>query len=339
MKILMTSEFFYPHIGGLENITESLADGFLRMGHSVKVITNTKEYGSKSFPYDVIRNPSMKELWKAYKWCDVFVHQQISLKYIWPLLIKKKPWFIVYHQVGWQVGYKGLIKSFLSNFAHNICVSKTTANGYKLRHYDVIYNAYNDDVFKQTNFQERKDIAFVGRLCKAKGVYLLIEAFNDFKDKTNSNYKLNFIGDSPDIKMMSDFANHTKYAKDIHFLGKRNSNEISKILNEHRILAVPSTHPYYEAFGIVVLEGLACGCIVIGADGDGIEEALHSTGILYKNGDKDALCNALITAYNMPDNEFAKKKKLIEEWLKSRSKQRVAKEYINIFTKIMKKKI
>lgn len=333
MKILMVSEYFYPHIGGLENITESLADEFVCMGHSVIVITNTIEKGDREFPYTVLRNPSKLVMWKAYKWCDVFVHQQISLKKIWPLFFKKKPWFVVFHQVGWQKGFKGIIKSYITKFSNNICVSKTTAEGYKLKQCDVIYNAYNSDIFKRTNFQKRKDIVFVGRLVKAKGVYLLIDAFNKFKERTGSDYKLKLVGDSAERYEMEKYANKTKYSKDIVFLGKKQSNEISTILNECDILAVTSTHPYYEAFGIVVLEGLACGCTVVGADGDGIEEALHSLGILYKNGDCNSLCEAIIAAYNLPQNLKLKSNELVIEWLTNRTKRKVAEEYINLFKK------
>lgn len=331
MNILMTSEFFYPHVGGLESITESLADEFVRMGHSVIIITSTVEKGDKTFSYIVLRKPSIKAIWEAYKWCDVFVHQQISLKRIWPLFLRKKPWYVVFHQVGWPNGIKGMIKSFVTKFSNNICVSKTTAEGYKLRRYSLIYNAYNDDIFKLANHCKRKDIAFVGRLTKSKGVYLLIEAFNEFKKETGSDYMLKLIGDSSERQRMEEFAAHTEYASDIVFLGTKTPHEISKILNDCDILAVTSTHPYYEAFGIVVLEGLACGCTVIGADGDGIEEALHSAGILYKNGDCHDLCNALIAAYNLPQDAKVRNMKIAAKWLKSRTKQRVAEEYIHAF--------
>lgn len=329
----MTTEFFYPHIGGLENITESLADEFVQMGHSVIVITNTIDKGKKEFPYIVLRKPSMKKIWEAYKWCDIFVHQQISLKLIWPYFLKKKPWFVVFHQVGWQEGIKGKIKSIMVKLSNNICVSKTTANGYKLKTYDLIYNAYNDNVFKYANNYIRKDIAFVGRLTKAKGVYLLIDAFNRFKRETGSDYVLKLIGDSSERKNIEEYAKQTTYAEDIYFLGAKEPIEISTILNECDILAVTSTHPYYEAFGIVVLEGLACGCTVIGADGDGIEEALHSFGILYKNGDEQDLCNAIIKAYNLPQDAKIANNALAAEWLNSRTKRKVAEEYIKVFEK------
>lgn len=334
MNILMTTESFYPHIGGLENITESLADEFVNMGHSVTVITNTVEKGDKEFSYTVLRNPSIKKIWQAYVWCDVFVHQQLSLKRIWPLLLKRKPWIVTYHQVGWQSGVLGKIKWLISKFSnYNVCVSQTTANGYGLKNYKIIHNAYNDTVFRQIYLHERKNIAFVGRLSKDKGLFLLIEAFNKFKEKTSSDYSLNIIGEGKDKSKIIEFASQTKHANDIHFLGALNPHEVSQVLNRHHILAVTSTHPYYEAFGIVVLEGMACGCIVIGADGDGIEEALHGAGLLYKNGDKESLCESLIEAYTMDKNDSEKIRNLASKWLKTRTKKNVAEEYISLFVK------
>lgn len=323
----MVSINFYPSIGGIEILTANLAKEFVKMGHQVSIITNTPDDNSKTFPFRILRNPSKTEVFNAYKNCDIFIHQSISLKYVWPLFLRYKPFFIVYHQVGWENGIKGLIKRFFSFFSHNICVSKTTAKAYKLKSYHIIYNAFDNKIFNCTNNQNRKDIVFVGRLNKDKGAYLLIDAFNQYKKLTNSNYQLNMIGDSIEKKCIVEYALKTEYAHEIHFLGSKSPKEIATILNSSHILAVTSTHPYYEAFGIVVLEGLACGCIVVGADGDGIEEALHNNGILYKNGDTKALCNALIKAHNTTNNLSFKAK----EWLNSRTIFNVATQYIQLF--------
>jgi len=321
----MVSVNFYPSIGGIEIMTENLAYEFHRMGHDVTIVTMTKDDDKKrSFPFIVLRNPSKIELLKSYFNCDVYIHQSISLKYVWPLFLRKKPFYIVYHQVGWEAGLKGKIKKFFSYFAHNICVSKTTAIGYDLKKYDIIYNAYDDSVFKLYGNYKRKDIAFVGRLNRDKGAYLLIDAFNDFKDRTNSDYKLDMIGDSNERMDIEIYASKTKYASDIYILGSKNPKEVAEFLNQHKILAVTSTHPYYEAFGIVVLEGLACGCNVVGADGDGIEEALHGCGELYKNGDMKDLSKKIEKAIYTNNNKDSIK------WLESRTIYNVANEYIKI---------
>lgn len=48
-------------------------------------------------------------------------------------------------------------------------------------------------------------------------------------------------------------------------------------------MIVPSI--YNEAFGIVTLEGLACGCRCIVSDGDGLHEAVGKYGTLFIKGD------------------------------------------------------
>lgn len=332
MNILMVSINFYPSIGGIEIITENLANEFVRKGHKVTIITRTPNNEKiKKFPFKVLRSPSYFDLFKAYKQCDVYIHQSISLKYVWPLLLIKKPFFIVYHQVGWEKGIKGQIKKFTSLFAHNICVSKTTANAYHLKKYNIIYNAYNDNIFKCTNDKNnRQDITFVGRLHRDKGVYLLIDAFNEFKKETKSNYHLNIIGDSSERSKIKNYAARTEFASDIYFLGEMQPEQISQILNKTHIQAVTSTLPYREAFGIVALEGLACGCIVIGSNGDGIEEALHSAGLIYKNGNQQDLCEKIIKAYYMTYEEQMEKRLLAKQWIEKRELSKVAEEYINL---------
>ena len=336
MNILMMSINFYPSVGGIEIITENLANEFVRQGHSVTVVTNTPigENREKVYLFKLLRNPSFWGVFQEYRKCDVYVHQAISLKYIWPLFLLKKPFFIVYHQVGWQRGIKGLLKKAVSILGHHICVSNTVAKGYKLKSYDVIYNAYDNEVFNAVNEGRRADILFVGRLSKDKGGYLLIDAFNGFKRETGSDYHLNIIGDGPERKDIEAYASSTQFSQYISFLGQMSSKQVAHWLNRSHILAVPSTHPYYEAFGIVVLEGLACGCTVVGSDGDGIEEALHSAGILYKNGSWEDLCNALVKAYEMSEKEVQEKRKIAKEWLVQRRLSNVAFEYIKIFRRI-----
>jgi glycosyltransferase involved in cell wall biosynthesis len=59
------------------------------------------------------------------------------------------------------------------------------------------------------------------------------------------------------------------------------------LLNQHRILAVPSR--WEEPFGVVALEGIACGCVVVAADGGGLPEAIGPCGVTFARGDAGAL--------------------------------------------------
>jgi glycosyltransferase involved in cell wall biosynthesis len=54
---------------------------------------------------------------------------------------------------------------------------------------------------------------------------------------------------------------------------------------------VPSRWP--EPFGIVALEGIACGCVVVGSSQGGLSEAIGLGGITFENGHCPSLAAAL----------------------------------------------
>jgi glycosyltransferase involved in cell wall biosynthesis len=70
-------------------------------------------------------------------------------------------------------------------------------------------------------------------------------------------------------------------------------------LNQHQILVVPSK--YDEPFGVVALEGIACGCAVIGSNGGGLPEAIGPSGITFPNADIGALENAMERLLTRPE--------------------------------------
>lgn len=336
MNILMASVHFYPSIGGIEIVTENLAKEFTVLGHKVTVVTTTPISPSdhKDFTFTVLRNPSMYELFLHYQKCDIFIHQGISLKWVWPLFFKHKPWVIVYHQVHYPKNILGHIKKICSHFSHAIAVSQTSAKGHNLKKAKVIYNAYDDNIFHTYNFNtKRKNFVFVGRISKEKGCYVLLNAFAKYKKYSNNDSQLTLIGDGNEKEDIEKYSQKLHCHKDIHFIGFKSPCEITQILNEHKVMIVPTTYPCIEAFGLVVLEGLACGCIVIGSSGDGIEEALNKCGYIFPNGDYNKLANCMKSAENLSEEEQKKLREKANIWLKKRTLHKVASTYIDEFNK------
>jgi glycosyltransferase involved in cell wall biosynthesis len=77
------------------------------------------------------------------------------------------------------------------------------------------------------------------------------------------------------------------------------SKSSSLTLNRHRILVVPSRWP--EPFGIVALEAIACGCVVVGSAGGGLSEAIGPCGLTFPNGDGAALAHVLRELLGNPE--------------------------------------
>jgi len=315
------------------------ADEMIRQGHSVKVVTETplafksKDKGfveQKTFRYDVVRDPSLRDFFLLVKWCDVLVHQQISLKFFWPLFVLHRPWFLVYHGPGYPNNWNGKIKHFLSHFAHNIVVSNFSARKYHLLHYKVIHNAYDDTVFKQTNFSERDGFVFVGKICYSKGCDIILMAWDKFCDRHTEGGNLLMIGGGDETDQIKAIASKMRHRDRVSFYGFAQKDKIAELLNDRRVMVVPSTGT--EAFGLVVLEGMACGCTMVGNDGDGVEEALCGCGYTFRCKDKDDLLYKMEQAYFATDanpDTYLKRK----QWLESRTLKNVVRQYIMEFQK------
>ena len=64
-------------------------------------------------------------------------------------------------------------------------------------------------------------------------------------------------------------------------------------------MVIPSR--WREPFGVVALEGLACGCVVLASDGGGLPDAVGPAGLIFKRGVQDDLRNKLSTLLRDPN--------------------------------------
>ena len=288
MKILLGSHHFFPSTGGIETVSNLLAREFVELGHEVRLITQTAGGGDFSFP--VVRRPGPMELFRQVRWCDVFLQNNISLRTLWPLLFLRRPLCIA-HQT-WisnadgAVGWQQRLKRFVLRFAKSLAISHAIAE--QLPSSSVrVGNPYNDQIFRNHQTARAKELIFVGRLVSDKGADLLLEALALLDPRP----RLTIAGDGPERARLEKQATDLKLQSQIDFVGNQTSEQLAKILNEHQILVAPSR--WREPFGIVALEGIACGCVAVGSAEGGLAEAMGPCGISFPNGDARALADAL----------------------------------------------
>lgn len=339
MKILIYSPAFYPSIGGLENVTVILCKEFVKKGHQVKVITTTRNSGNDDdFEFEIIRNPGFFRFLKLLKWCEVFYQPNVSLKGLLPWLFARKP--IVFSHNGWynrrngKIGWQDKLKFFSMQFGENISVSKAVSEHIKIDS-TIIPNPYDDKTFfEKSDIAKTKELVFVGRLVSDKGADILLKAVNHLK-QTGFEIKVSIIGDGPEKENLFNLANELNIINQINFLGILKNQELANEISRHKIIVIPSK--VQEGFGIVALEGIACGCVVIGSDGGGLKDAIGKCGLTFKNGDAVELAEKIKLL--LKDETYLNSFKAnFVEHLEYHKPDKVAKKYLEVFEKALNRR-
>jgi len=139
-----------------------------------------------------------------------------------------------------------------------------------------------------------KNILFVGALDKAhyfKGVNILLKAISRFQI---SDFRFQIVGDG-DLKTSYEKLAEKLDIKDrVEFLGKISDEELPRIYQQADLLVLPSINKN-EAFGLVLLEAMACGVPVIASDLPGVRTVFEDgrQGLLCKPGDVSDLKNKI----------------------------------------------
>lgn len=328
MKILIYSPLFYPSVGGVESVTEMLATEWVQLGQEVKLISQTGDRGQKSFPFAIFRQPSVKQQLKLMRWCDIYLQSCISLKGLWLEILQPKPLVCIHHtwynRPDGSIAPADRLKLWVTRFATNICVSEAIASHLPVSSH-VIHNPYRDDIFREMpEIKREKELVFVGRLVSDKGVDLLLDSLFDLQQQGLVPH-LTIMGEGADKNQLQQQAKRLKIAAQVRFLGLCSPSEVAKTLNSHQILVIPSR--WQEPFGIVALEGIACGCVIVGSQGGGLKDAIADCGKTFPNGDRLKLTKILAEFLTNPD-KIAKYRSNAKQHLQRHQKNTVAQKYL-----------
>jgi glycosyltransferase involved in cell wall biosynthesis len=296
MKILISSYSFFPSIGGLETVSAVLAREFACAGHLVKLVTQTRSTEVDGFPFEVIRRPLPARLFDLVRWCDVYFQNNISLLMAWPLALVHRPW-VVAHQIWLSPDWKGQLKRFLLRFAIGVSISRAIAADFPPS--VVIPDPYDNTVFyERSEIYRERDLIYVGRLISDKGVHLVLEALTNLRSQGQC-LTLTIVGSGPEEVALRRLAQQLGLDDQVCFAGVQRGHNLARLLNAHRVMVVPSI--WLEPFGIVALEGIACGCIVVGSEGGGLKDAIGPCGLTFPNGDVEALTRCLANLFDNPE--------------------------------------
>jgi glycosyltransferase involved in cell wall biosynthesis len=335
LKILILSHRFYPEVGGIETNSEILASAFHRFGTEVHVLTWTKHNNKNQFPFAVIRDPDLVQLFREHQWADVVFENNPCLRLSWPNTFIRKPLVIAVNTwVNRTKGNKGVqdkLKSLWFKRAKSVIAVSEAVRRKEWPGAVVIENPYNDRLFKITGEAERKiPFVFLGRLVSDKGADQAIRAISmliNEKLLDKNHLQLTIIGDGPERKKLMFLRKELSLYGAIHFTGILKGKELVECLNKHEFILVPSS--WEEPYGNVVLEGMACGCIPVTSNGGGMPEAVGNAGFIFKRNNLGDMVDTLKSVLSGAD-KVEHVLRQVPEHLKKHSLEVVAERYFTI---------
>ncbi|WP_346937781.1 glycosyltransferase family 4 protein [uncultured Clostridium sp.] len=275
--------------GGVALFTESLADGFLREGHEVMIITdysNRRNTLNGTPITSVCTNMARKNIKAIVKIRnkvkefnpDITVS---SLEYSISLLGKKsmkKNMKRIHFVHGFSsVRYYGFLKLFImlmldKLYGKNFEYTFVNSNFALMINNDI----YNNKIDKVINIglgydflEQIKDVGeiknsrngkllYIGRLFDAKKVDIILLALKYIKEKYGEEYELDVVGNGPQENKLKEIS--LKYNLKVNFIGSVTPKETIEFYRNSEIFISLNPH---EPFGMVYLEALANGCKII----------------------------------------------------------------------------
>src|SRR5437879_4290108 len=236
MKILFSSYAYAPGIGGIETVSALLAREFVAASHKVILITETPAPALRPDPFEVVRNPSLAQVWKLLRWGDFVIQNNISLRHLIPALLLGKPVLVVHQtwirNIAGGIGWNDRIKRALLPRVKNVAISQAIARDANMAA-EVIGNPYDDRIFKIIPHTARdRELLFVGRLVSDKGVEVLLRALGILKQQNVSSC-LTIIGCGPEETNLRALVCQLGLDQAVTFAGEKLGSGLAELMNYH----------------------------------------------------------------------------------------------------------
>jgi glycosyltransferase involved in cell wall biosynthesis len=301
MKVLFISRKFPPSVGGMELFAYDLHTAL-----SAKIDTTLVKWGGSNkalpFVYPLLFFKSLHHLAKGG--IDIIHIQDGMLSPLGWLLSKlsRKPYTVVIHGLDITFGnplYQAVVPRAVRRASEVFCISQAAADeaakrGVPREKLIVIPLAVDDKLYgkaTRADLRERLQLAAdsqllltVGRLVKRKGVAWFIAGVLPELVKQFPNLIYLVVGEGPNRPEIEEAIAKTKLTNHVRLLGRVKDDLYEAAYNGADIFVMPNVPVpnNIEGFGLVVLEAALCELPVVGAETEGIQDAVANgkNGIL-----------------------------------------------------------
>jgi glycosyltransferase involved in cell wall biosynthesis len=207
---------------------------------------------------------------------------------------------------------------------------------------DIVYNGSNE-IYKPSLTEEQSEtkkkytngndfFIFVGALSPRKNVANLLSAFQIYKTRTKSNVKLVIVGEKLfKTKKIKAAFNRMNAKNDVIFTGRLSPKELKKLYGASVALTFV---PYFEGFGIPIIEAMNCDTTVITSNVTSMPEVAGDAALFVNPHSVNSIADAMIRIYENTELRI----ELIEKGKAQRQKfswDKTAEKFWNSIEKVL----
>jgi len=218
------------------------------------------------------------------------------------------------------------IAAVSSSLARKVCSCKTATPVH------VILHGFNVGAVPEKYARQSISMIQVGHLQKQKRAHITLHSFAKLR-KAHPDASLTLIGQGPERAELESLSKELGVRDAVRFPGQLPNPEVLAEMSKARFFVMPSVR---EGFGIVYLEAMACGCIAIGTEGEGIADLIESgkNGFLVPADNPESIAQVIEWCLRHPDAaasiaEQGQRDALGLTWAKN------AQQYINLFKELI----
>ncbi len=317
MKIVHFAKFYPPEYGGIESVTEALAEDHAADGHDVEVVCFTRD--SPTFEkmgrldlrrIKVQREIASQPLAVSYlKACAdaarnadiVHVHSPNMLAALAVLRLPLNIQVVIHWHA--DIEDKGMIGRLVRPIeqamlrradtivvtTQNYADASSALKGFENR-VKVIPIGIADVVeAPKLEISTPPYVLFVGRLVQYKGLNVLIDAIG----MVQSDVEFKIVGIGPQLTELQDHAQRLGISDRVKFMGRVEENQLQSLMEGAAVFCLPSVNRL-EAFGVVLLEAMRARRAIVSTNipGSGVPW-VNSTGINVPVRNPKALAEAI----------------------------------------------
>jgi len=267
-----------------------------------KILSNILYLYSMFRAFQKIRKQFKPDIIHAHVYTSGFLGVILGKLYNIPVIITDHA-LLVEEAKTTQERFKNVVKVLIARFTLNRAQLLLPVSSYLCAHIKslgirkdcdrVLPNIVDIEIFYPVPNNIREDqtkrILFVGRLHPLKGIDYLLNALGELL-KRRSDFHLDIIGYGAYEEEYKRLATCLGLSDKVKFHGRKKKEEIAEYMRSCDFLVLPSL---WEAFGVVLIEAMACGKPVIATSCGQKEVVNEETGILVPSKDSEALAEAI----------------------------------------------